>query len=111
MFENIEDNLKMFDIPPSFCVLFLRIKKNFDDDNFTLKEMFDSGQSRAHYVFMPLCNEGHCSCYRMVVQGSNMTLPKVLVENGYRRSFDGLIVDEQQYRINEDATPDNLGAT
>lgn len=46
-------------------------------------------------MLFPLHNEGQWSRYRMVVQGSNMTLIEVLVENEYRRSFDGLGVDEQ----------------
>lgn len=57
--------------------------------------MFVSGKSRSHYVLLPLHNEGQWSRYRMVVQGSNMTLIEGLVENEYRRSFHGLGVDEQ----------------
>jgi hypothetical protein len=47
-----------------------------------------------HYMLMSLHNEGYWSCYKMVVQGSNMTLLEVLLENGYMKSFYGVRVNE-----------------
>jgi len=52
VFENMEDEVEIFDMPPSFSDLFLQVKK-FDGE-FTLKGRFDSGKSRAHCVLMPL---------------------------------------------------------
>ena len=48
----MEDEVEIFDMPPSFSDLFLQVKK-FDGE-FTLKGRFDSGKSRAHYVLLPL---------------------------------------------------------
>jgi hypothetical protein len=55
--------------------------------------MNDCGKSRAHNVLMLLLNEGHWSCYIMVVQGSNITFPKIFMENGYRQVFNGALSD------------------
>ena len=52
VFENMQYEVEMFDMPPSFSDLFLQVKK-FDGE-FTLKGRFDSGKSRAHCVLMPL---------------------------------------------------------
>lgn len=56
MFENMEYEVDIFDMPPSFSDLVLRVKEKLQGD-FTLKERLDSGKGRAHYVGMPLCNE------------------------------------------------------
>lgn len=48
----------------------------------------------------------------MIVQGSNVTLPDVLVGNGYRKdvslSVDYVGVYEQQWWVDVDATPANM---
>ena len=64
----------------TFCVC-LNVK--FDGE-FTLKGRFDSGKTRAHYVLMPLRDPAHWSCYNRVLQGSNVPMAEVVVENGYR---------------------------
>lgn len=61
-----EEELEMFDDPPSFIDLVLRVKENFDGDS-TLKRRFDSGKTRAHFVIMPLQNQGHWSQYLWVI--------------------------------------------
>lgn len=58
MFENMEYEVDIFDMPPSFSDLVLRVKEKLQGD-FTLKERLDSGKGRAHYVAMPLCSEAH----------------------------------------------------
>ena len=59
------------------------MNRKFDGD-YTLKGRFDSGKTRAHYVLMPLRDHAHWSRYNRVVQGSNVALAEVVVENGYR---------------------------
>jgi hypothetical protein len=51
----------------------------------SLKGRFDSGKTRAHFILMPLCNEGHWSRYIRVIEASNVTMAEVVVENGYRK--------------------------
>ena len=60
MFEDMEEELEWFDEPPSFNDLCVRLNAKFDGD-FTLKERFDSGKTRAHYVLMPLRDPAHWS--------------------------------------------------
>ena len=51
--------------------------------DFTLKGRFDTRKTRAHYVLMPLCDPAHWSRYTRVLQGSNVPMTEVVVENGY----------------------------
>jgi hypothetical protein len=101
MFEDMEEELEWFDEPPSFSDLCVRLKGKFGDD-FILKGRFDSGKTKAHYVLMPLHDHAHWSCYNRVIQGCNVVMAEVVVENGYRMcglqdepSFDG-VGDTQQ---------------
>ena len=73
LFEDMEEELKMFDDPPSFSDLVLRVKEKFDGE-FTLKGRFDSGKTRAHYILMPLRGQAHRSCNTRVIQGPNVTV-------------------------------------
>ena len=82
MFEDMEEELKWFDESPSFNDLCVHFKEKFGGD-FTLKGWFDSGKTRAHYVLMPLRDPAHWSHYNRVLQGSNMPLAEMVVENGY----------------------------
>jgi hypothetical protein len=50
----------------------------------------------SHYVLMLLHNKCHWSHYKMVVRRSNVTLPKVLVANRYRKLFNDVGVNERQ---------------
>jgi hypothetical protein len=56
--------------------------------DFTLNERFDSGKTRAHYVVVPLRNPTDWSRYKRVLQGSNVTMPEVVVQNGYKMEDD-----------------------
>jgi hypothetical protein len=83
MFEDMEEELEWFDEPPSFNELYVRLNAKFGGD-FTLNETFDSGKTRAHYVLMPLHDRAHWSRYNRVIQGSNVPMAEVVMENGYR---------------------------
>jgi hypothetical protein len=83
MFEDIEEELKWFDEPPSFNDLCVRLNAKFSGD-FTLKGRFDSGKTRAHFVLMPLRNCAHGSCYNRMIQGSIVSMADVVLENRYR---------------------------
>ena len=83
MFEDMEEELEWFDEPPSFNDLCVRLNAKFIGD-FTLKGRFDTGKTRAHYVLMPLRDPTYWSYYTRVLQGSNVPMAEVVVENGYR---------------------------
>ena len=53
IFEDMEEELKWFNEPPSFNDLCVCLNAKFGSD-FTLKRRFDTGKTRAHYVLMPL---------------------------------------------------------
>jgi hypothetical protein len=102
MFEDMEGELEWFDEPPSFNDLCVCLNAKFSGD-FTLKGRFDSGKTRAYYVLMPLRDRAHWSCYNRVIQGSNVPMAEVVVENGYRMqglqdgpSIDGVGGNEQE---------------
>jgi len=50
-------------------------------DAFTLKGRFDVGKNRAHYVMMDLCNQAEWSRYNRVIQGSNVGIVELVLEN------------------------------
>ena len=52
MFEDMKEELELFDEPTSFNDLCVRLNAKFGGD-FTLKRRFDSGKTRAHYILMP----------------------------------------------------------
>ena len=83
MFEDMEEELKLFNEPPNFNDLCVCLNAKFGGD-FTLKGRFDTGKTMAHYVLMPLCDPAHRSRYNRVLQGSNVPMAEVVVENGYR---------------------------
>ena len=83
-FEDMEEELEMFDSPPRFDEIWSRVQEKFEGD-LTLRGRFDSGKNRAHYMFMPLRNEAHWSRYKRVVGDSNVNVAEVMVENGYRK--------------------------
>ena len=83
MFEDMEEELEWFDEPSSFYDLCVRLNTKFGGD-FTLKERFDTGKTRAHYVLMPLRDPVYWSRYTRVLQGSNVPMAEVVVDNGYR---------------------------
>ena len=78
MFEDMEEELKWFDEPPSFDNLCVHLNTKFGGD-FIVKGRFDSGKTRAHYVLMPLRDHAHWSCYNRVIQGSNVASAEVVV--------------------------------
>ena len=75
--------MEWFDKPPNFNDLCVRLNAKFDCD-FILKGRFDAGKTRAHYVLVPLLDPAHWSRYTRVLQGSNVPMAEVVVENGYR---------------------------
>jgi len=60
-------------------------------DAFTLKGRFDVGKNRAHYVMMHLCNQAEWSRYNRVIQGLNVDMAELVLENVETEepSFDG----------------------
>ena len=114
MFEDMEEELEWFDEPPSFNDLCVRLNANFGGD-FTLKGRFDTGKTRAHYVLMPLRDPAHWSCYNRVLQGSNVPIAEVVVENGYRMqgvldgpSIDGVGGNGHELGVEGEATQGNM---
>ena len=79
------------------------------------KGRFDTGKTRAHYVLMPLHNPAHWSRYTRVLQGSNVPMAEVVVENGYRMhgvqdgpSSDGFGGNEEELGVEGEASQDNM---
>ncbi|XP_066354438.1 uncharacterized protein [Miscanthus floridulus] len=114
MFEDMEEELEWFDKHPSFDGLCVRLNTKFGGD-FIVNGRFDSGKTRAHYVLMPLCDLAHWSRYNRVLQGSNVPMAKVVVENGYMMqslqdgpSNDGVGGNEQELGIEGEATQGNM---
>jgi hypothetical protein len=62
---------------------FVAVCMKFGGD-FTFKGRFDSGKTRAHYIVVPLLNPTDWSRYNRVLQSSNVAMPEVVMENGYR---------------------------
>jgi hypothetical protein len=114
IFEDMDEELEWLDGSPSFNDLCVRLSSKFGGD-FTMKGRFDSGKSRAHYVLMPLRDPSHWSRYNRVVQGSNVLMAEVVVENGYRLqddedglSNDGLGCNEQEFGVEGEQTQGNM---
>ena len=110
MFEDMEEELEWFDEPPSFNDLCVRLNIKFGGD-FTLKGRFDTGKIRAHYVLMPLRDPAHWSRYTRVLQGSDVPMAEVVVENGYMMqglqdgpSINGVGGNEQEFGVEGEAT-------
>jgi hypothetical protein len=82
--KNMQYEVEIFEMPPSFTDLVCWVKKNFDG-YFALKERFCSRKGWTQRVLILLCNEAHWSHYKMVVQGPNMILLVVMVENGHMK--------------------------
>ena len=85
------------------------------DGDFTLKGRFDTGKTRTHYALMPLCDPAHWSCYTRVLQGFNVPMAEVVVENGYRMqgvqggpSIDGVGGNEQELGVKGEAAQGNM---
>jgi hypothetical protein len=58
VFDNMQYEVKTFDMSFSFSYLIWWIKEKFEGD-FILKGSLNSGKTRTYYVLMPLCNESH----------------------------------------------------
>ena len=106
--------MEWIDEPPSFDDLCVRLNTKFDGD-FTLKGRFDTGKTRAHYALIPLRDPAHWSRYIRVLQGFNVPMTKVVVENGHRMhgvqdglSIDGFGGNEQELGVEGEATQDNM---
>ena len=83
--------------------------------DFTLKGRFDTGKTRTHYVLMPLRDPVHWSRYTRVLQGFNVPMAEVVVENGYRMqgvldgsSIDGVGGNKQELGVEGEATQGNM---
>jgi hypothetical protein len=114
MFEDMDDELEWFDGPPSFNDLCVHLNAKFGGD-FTLKGRFDSGKTRAHYVLMPLHDLAHWSRYNRVLQGSNVPMVEVVVENGYKMQDvedgscnDGVGGNEKEFGVKGEGMQGNM---
>ena len=108
MFEDMEEELEWFDEPLNFNDLCVHLNTKFDGD-FTLKKRFGTGKTRAHYVPMPLHDPAHWSHYTRVLQGSNVPMAMVVVENGQDGpSIVGVGGNEQELGVEGEATQGNM---
>ena len=111
MFDDMEEEMEWFDEPPSFNDLCARLNAKFGGD-FTLRGRFDPGKNRAHYILVPLRHPSDWSRYIRVVQGSNVPMAEVVVENGYRLEDDpcndGVGVSDQELGVEEEGTQGDM---
>jgi hypothetical protein len=114
MFEDMEEEMEWFDEPPSFNDLCGRLNAKFGGD-FTLRGRFDPGKNRAHYILVPLRSPREWDRYKSLVQGSNMPIAEVVVENGYRLEDeednpcnDGGGVGAQEFGVEEEGNEGDM---
>jgi hypothetical protein len=69
-FENMSEDLELFDGPPCFKDLVGRVTSKFvcRGDEVQLRGHFDCGKARPHYVVMKLNSESHLNQYKEVVE-------------------------------------------
>ena len=102
-FENMIEDVELFDSSPSFKDLVDRVvsKHSCGIDEITLRGRFDCGMDRAHYVMLTLESEMHWRKYKDIVARANVVCWEVVVEiTRTSRSQEPVgIVDEVPFRI------------
>jgi hypothetical protein len=81
-FENISEDLELFDGPPCFKDLVGRVISKFvcRGDEVQLWGRFDCGKARPQYVMMKLNSESYWKQYKEVVERSNVVRWEVVVD-------------------------------
>ena len=69
-FENMNEDLEIFDEPPSFEHLVNRVTSKYGCrvDEVEMRGRFDCGKARSHYVPIKLTSEAHWKQYKEVVE-------------------------------------------
>ena len=85
-FENMIEDVELFDSSPSFKDLVDRVvsKHSCGIDEITLGGRFDCGKARAHYVVLTLESEMHWRKYKDIVARANVVCWEVVVEITHR---------------------------
>ena len=81
-FENMIEDVELFDSSPSFNDLVDRVvsKHCCGIDEITVRGIFDCGKARAHYVMLTLESEMHWRKYKKIINHANVVCWKVVVE-------------------------------
>ncbi|KAJ1259626.1 hypothetical protein BS78_10G169900 [Paspalum vaginatum] len=83
-FENMREELEIFDSLPTFFELVARTQRLLGglagQTEVMLRGRFDSGKSRAHYVLMKICSAFDWETYKEIVNSSNVTCFEVVAE-------------------------------
>ena len=81
-FENMIEDVELFDSSPSFKDLVDRVvsKHSYGIDEITLRGRFDCGKARAHYVMLTLESEMHWRKYKEIINHANVVCWKMVVE-------------------------------
>ena len=100
-FENMIEDVELFDSSPSFKDLVDRVVSKHSCGHITLRGRFDYGKARAHYVMLTLESEMHWRKYKDIVARANVVYWEVVVEiTRTSRSQEPVgIVDEVPFRI------------
>ena len=102
-FENMIEDVELFDSSPSFKDLVDRVvsKHCCGIDEITLRGRFDCGKAKPHYVMLTLESEMHWRKYKDIVARANVVYWEVVVEiTRTSRSQEPVgIVDEVPFRI------------
>ena len=102
-FENMIEDVELFDSSPSFNDLVDRVvsKHCCGIDEITLRGRFDCGKARAHYVMLTLESEMHWRKYKDIGARANVVCWEVVVEITRRSRSQEPVgrVDEVPFRI------------
>ena len=80
-FENMLEDVQVFDMPPSFKDLVDMVSKhNWGQGAISFRVRFDCGKDRPHYVLMKLELETHWRQYKDIVDRANVVCLEVVVE-------------------------------
>ena len=80
-FENMLEDVQVFDRPPSFKDLVDMVSKhNWGQGAISFRVRFDCGKDRPHYVLMKLELETHWRQYKDIVDRANVVCLEVVVE-------------------------------
>lgn len=81
-FENMIEDVELFDSPPSFKNLVdcMVSKHSCGIDEISMRGRFDCGKVRAHYVLLILESDMHWRKYKEIINRANVVCWNVVVE-------------------------------
>ncbi|RLN03246.1 hypothetical protein C2845_PM13G10090 [Panicum miliaceum] len=92
-FENLNEDVELFDSPPSLNDVIDRVisKHRCDHGEISLRGRFDCGKARPHYVLMKLEIEMHWRQYKEVVERANVVCWELIMDISCRTRTNDLV--------------------